>query len=370
MEARTGLGLARNLFLREAREALYLRTGWNLTRPSDIKITLTDRCNYRCQYCNHWSRETYRDELDFAQWRDIVDQLRAFLGRFVIQFSGGEPMLSPAFLPLVTHCRVRGIDWGLITNGSMLRGRPLEQLVAARPLNVDISVDSNRAGAHDRVRGIPGSLVRITENLRALLAARAASGQRFPVRIKPTVHADNFDHLREIVDWAQEMDGGLLVDFSPVRLGEGEARDRLYVTGDNALARLDMEIEALIAMKAAGAPIETSVDKLRAIGAHFRGEPVRQGKAGCLVGLRTLDIRPDGRVNQCWRFRDSGDLRTETPEALWARTRRTIAAQALACEHAETRRCGTACTAHRSFVQDVRRGLLYRNAGKSSPDSE
>lgn len=368
MERRTALALARDVFLREAREELYLRTGVNVTRPSDIKITLTDRCNYRCAYCDHWSRERYRDELDVDQWRDIVDRLKSFLGRFTIQFSGGEPMLSPAFLPLVAHCHARGVRWGLITNGSLLRGRSLEQLVAARPLNVDISIDSSRAATHDAVRGVPGSLARLSGNLAALLQARAATGQSFPIRIKPTVHARNFDHLRDIVHWAQGI-GDLLVDFSPVRLARGAVRDELYVAGDNALALLDAEIEALIALKAAGAPIETGVDKLRAIAAHFRGEPVRQGAAACRVGLRTLDIRPDGQVNHCWRFQNRGNLAQESPQALWRRTRETVAAQALACEHAETRRCGTACTAHRSLAQDVRRGLLYLGMGKPAPDA-
>lgn len=369
METRTALLLARDVFLREAKEALYLRTGWNITRPSDIKITLTDRCNYRCEYCDHWRRETYRNELDFEQWRGIVDGLRSFLGRFTIQFSGGEPMLSPAFLPLVEHCRASGIRWGVITNGSMLRGRTLERFVRARPLNVDMSVDSDRAAAHDRVRGVPGSLARLSENLARLIALRDESGQRFPIRIKPTVHAHNFDHLRDIVTWAQGI-GDLLVDFSPVRLGKGQDRDRLYVAGDNALARLDAEIEALIAMKEAGAPIETGVDKLRAISAHFRGEPVRQGRSACLVGLRTLDIRPDGQVNHCWRFHNSGNLTSEPPEALWQRVRRTVAAEALACEHVETRRCGTSCTAHRSLSQDISRGLRYAGLRKRAAGSE
>lgn len=363
MELMTALGLARDVASRELREALYFRTGLNLTRPSDIKISLTDRCNYRCGYCNHWNRPSYRNELDFDQWRGIVDGLRAYLGRYTIQFVGGEPMISPAFLPLVEHCREQGIRWGVITNGSMLRGSRIDRLVAARPLNIDISIDSSRPEIHDAARGVAGSLSRITGGVRQLLAARAASGLRFPIRIKPTVHVLNFDHLREIVGWAQDM-GGLLVDFSPVGLTDKEGQARFYVTSDEALARLDEEIEALIALKQGGAPIEASVEKLRAIGEHFRGARITQARSSCVVGLRALYVRPDGSVDHCWRFRDRGNLAEEKPAQLWARTRATVADEAVRCAHITTNRCGVACTSHRKLAQDVRRGLLYAGIGR------
>lgn len=362
MKKSVALGLARTVMVREAREAIYLWSGLNYTKPSDIKISLTDRCNYRCEYCDHWTRDHYVAEINVGQWIAIVSELKDYLGNPTIQFSGGEPMLSRAFLPLVEHCNVIGVRWGVITNGSLLNGVALQRLVGAHPLNVDISMDSSRAESHNLSRGVPNSLERIQRNLRQLNGEREVSGQSFPIRIKPTVHSRNFDHLCEIVEWAGDI-GDVMIDFSPVRLPQGKERSELYVSGDERLARLDLEVSRLIEMKSLGAPIETSDEKLLAICAHFKGEKVDHGNAVCRVGLRTLDIRPNGVVNHCWKFHNVGNLATETSRNIWNRTRQTIAAQAVACEHVSSGRCGTACTAHRSLSQDILRGMRYLGAG-------
>lgn len=358
MDKRTAIGLAYTVLNREIMEAIYLKTGYNFTKPNHILISLTDRCNYKCGYCNHWHREQYVDELSLEKWIEIVNELQSYLGRFSIQFLGGEPLISPAFLPLVEHCHHIGVRWGFITNGALLTGTRIERLVAAAPMNIDISIDSNRSSCHDEARGVTGSLDRLSANLEKLKQARADSGQSFPIRLKPTVHRLNFDHLQEIVEWASSLTG-VLVDFSPVRLPKGEERDRFYVTGSAPLARLQEEIEGLIAMKSAGAPIETSAKKLRAIIAHFSGEDVKQGNDICRTGLRMLDIRPNGVVNHCWRFHDIGNVAVESSKSIWLRSQDELTAKTIACQHVFTGRCGTACTAHRRLADDVRRGLKY-----------
>ncbi len=358
MERKVAAQLALSVVSRELREAIYLYTGANTTRPSDIRIALTDRCNYRCVYCDHWQRQEYPSELDAEVWCAIIDELKLFVGQLKIQFAGGEPTISGAFLPVIEHCKQTDVNWGMITNGSSLRGQMLRRIIDACPMNIDISIDSSNSECHDRVRGVEGSLDRITGNLKALLLARAQSGRHFPIRIKSTVHSANYRYLTDIVAWAEAV-GGVLVDFSPVRLPKGEGRDVLYVHGEECLEALRAQIENLIAMKRRGAPIETSEQKLRSFHDHFQAKPVRHGKAQCRVGLRTLDIRPDGIVHHCWRFHSAGNLTTEGPGLLWERTKRNVARKAVDCSYASTGRCGSACTTHRSLTQEIARGLRF-----------
>ena len=353
MLSRAGAGAKRG-----ASERLYLSTGLNLTRPTSIRITLTERCNYRCRYCNHWRQDSYPDELNLDDWKRNILSLGRFLGPFPLQFLGGEPFIWPGFLELAAFCRSNGVRWGVITNGSALGARAVAAVVEAHPTNVDVSIDSRNAGIHDHARGVIGSSKHIEAGVDRLAAARRAAGQTFPIRIKPTVHRTNLETLPEVVQWAASKEG-VLVDFSPVRLWADTAKAEHYPSTPAELQALEQVVARLIDMKRAGFPIETSEAKLQAINKHFAGEIETHAYQQCRVGLRTFDIYPDGEVQHCWKYA-IGNLRESTPEDIWhGSARKQTIADTLACDLAGGNVCGTACTSHRSPIQEVRRAFLY-----------
>jgi len=348
--------LARKVIQRTSTEQLFLRSGLNLTKPNDIRATLTERCNYRCIYCHHWRQESYTDEMSLEEWKSAFSSIRDFLGRFAVQFLGGEPMLVPWFADLVRFCSEIGIDWGVITNGSSLSSARVEALVAADPLNIDISLDSRDASAHDYLRGIRGSMQHVSEGVHRLVEARRRAGARFAIRIKATVTRQTVEGLGEIVTWAETMPS-VVVDFGPVRLRREKDIADMYPAGPEEMARLERQIEQLIERKQMGAPIETSVSKLRGMATHFRREPLSHGVGSCRVGLRSIDIRPNGDVDHCFKFKRIGNLREASMRQIWTgQAHREVVDQTVACPLFETT-CAMTCLAHRSLRQDIARGV-------------
>lgn len=207
--------LASRALRRSMAESLYLNSGINLTKPNDIRATLTERCNFRCVYCDHWRQDSYADELTLEQWQAALQSIRDYVGRFAVQFLGGEPMLMPWFFELAAFCHATGIDWGVVTNGSSLSADRVARLVAAMPLNIDVSIDSRGEAVNDRLRGWKGAMRRTAAGITALAAAREAAGARFPIRVKTVVSRDNIDDLDELVAWAASMPG-VTIDLSPV----------------------------------------------------------------------------------------------------------------------------------------------------------
>ena len=69
-----------------------------------------------------------------------------------------------------------GSQWGVTTNGSALTDSIIKRLVAARPFNINISIDSHVAEVHDFSRGIAGSFERITKQLKKLITYRNDQG--------------------------------------------------------------------------------------------------------------------------------------------------------------------------------------------------
>jgi MoaA/NifB/PqqE/SkfB family radical SAM enzyme len=344
---------------RSLRERLFHRTGLDLTNPAFVQCTLTDRCNYKCQYCMHWRLNTYPEEMDASDWKGAIQSLRGFINPLLIDFSGGEPTIYPHFLELVEFCNSNNVDWIITTNGSSLsKDRFVKRLVAASPLKIDVSVDSASKNVHDGARGVPGSLERIEQGLSALIAERNSSGKRFPIRIKVTVHRLNASKLAPIVHWAKRI-GATSIDFNPVRLWREEEINTLSIKDRHQIDVLQAEVEKLIKLKLEGAPIETSVDGLQGLLSHF-SDSLEFGKARCRDPLRNFLIGPSGDVKVCGCSLPIGNIKRQSAKEIWHNKEAKLARLAsLQCSLTIAVAKGTtSCTAHRSILDDVRRALM------------
>lgn len=349
--------LGQRRLAQELREAAELRTGLPLSRPFAIRAHPTERCNYKCGSCACWRLDEYPAEMSLAQWQHAFDDLQRYVGRFNVQFAGGEPLLFKPFLDLVQWCADRQIDWGMITNGSALTASNVARLVAASPLNVDVSVDGASDAVHDASRGVEGSLARIHQGLQRLRTARDAAGAGFPIRIKATVHRNNLHEMRALVDWAVQA-GASSVDFSPVRPWTGEVSRDLWLRPSDE-ARLEQMVDRLIEAKRAGAPIETEERRMQSWIAHFRGDSVVPERTPCRVGLRDFHILANGDVRSCWEYPVIGNVTRQSAREIWtSATARRQRAETLACSLLGSPRCATSCLAHRTIAQDWKRVVM------------
>ena len=114
-------------------------------RISDLRVSVTDRCNFRCQYCMPADGLPWleRDEiLSFEEIERIV-RLMARMGVTDLRLTGGEPLVRREFPRLVSMLApIEGIeDLSLTTNGYLL-DRDAAALVDAGIKRVNVSIDS------------------------------------------------------------------------------------------------------------------------------------------------------------------------------------------------------------------------------------
>jgi GTP 3',8-cyclase len=98
----------------------------------DLRISVTDRCNFRCTYC--MPRNVFNDKYQFLPhdevltFEEIVRLAKIFRGHGVekIRLTGGEPLLRHGIERLVEMLAraLPGVDLTLTTNGSALKARP------------------------------------------------------------------------------------------------------------------------------------------------------------------------------------------------------------------------------------------------------
>jgi GTP 3',8-cyclase len=114
-------------------------------RIADLRVSVTDRCNFRCQYCMPAEGLPWvsRDEvLTFEEIERLV-RLAAEMGIVDVRLTGGEPLVRRDFPALVGMlARIDGLeDLSLTTNGYLLE-RDADALVEAGLQRVNVSIDS------------------------------------------------------------------------------------------------------------------------------------------------------------------------------------------------------------------------------------
>jgi GTP 3',8-cyclase len=111
---------------------------------TDLRISVTDRCNFRCVYCRSADPENYRDHDEILSWTELERLARIFVGVGIrkVRITGGEPMVRDGLEKFVSHLKDVGIqDLSMTTNGHLLADR-CEALISAGLHRINISLDS------------------------------------------------------------------------------------------------------------------------------------------------------------------------------------------------------------------------------------
>ncbi len=194
----------------------------------DLRISVMDRCNFRCPYC--MPRETFGEGYRFhpaaqrLSFDEILRLARAFAAEGVrkIRLTGGEPLLRTGLADLVGELSgIEGIeDLALTTNGVLLAQHAAE--LAAQGLSrVTVSLDSIDAETFRRMNGGFDGIERVLDGIRAAIEAGLA-----PVKVNAVVQrgindgqvldlAAHFRGTPVVVRFIEYMDVGTRNDWRP-----------------------------------------------------------------------------------------------------------------------------------------------------------
>jgi cyclic pyranopterin phosphate synthase len=122
--------------------------GDRLGRPlKDLRISVTDRCNFRCRYC--MPREVFGKDFPFLERAEIMsfEEIDRLAGIFIdlgvekIRLTGGEPLLRKNLPDLISMLSMRGVEIAMTTNGVLLP-RYAPALSAAGLDRITVSLDA------------------------------------------------------------------------------------------------------------------------------------------------------------------------------------------------------------------------------------
>jgi len=186
-----------------------------LGRPMrDLRISVMDRCNFRCPYC--MPRETYHERYRFLgsherlSFDEIVRLARLFVQQGVrkLRLTGGEPLLRTNLPDLIGDLTdIPGIEDVALTTNGVLLARYATELKAAGLQRVTVSLDSLDAEVFARMSGGFGGVEDVLDGIE-----HARRAELTPIKINAVVQRGVNDHT--VLDLVERFRGtGVIVRF-------------------------------------------------------------------------------------------------------------------------------------------------------------
>lgn len=262
----------------------------------DLRVSITDRCNYKCVYCRTGEFGAQYPELAIDEYFRLI-KLFVNLGIEKVRLTGGEPLLRNGLIDLIQRLSglrtLKGepLDLALTTNGHLLE-KLAKPLKAAGLNRITVSMDAVDAPTFERITRVPGSFKKVLAGVRAAREAGLT-----PLKINCVLlRGFNDGEIEGFARFARDEDVVVrFIEFMPLEEGRLWSPE-IVVTLNEIVDRIGREMP-LVPMPAR----EPSETARRYTFSDGRGEigiiaPVSQAFCGACSRVR---LTSDGKIRTC-----------------------------------------------------------------------
>jgi cyclic pyranopterin phosphate synthase len=270
---------------------------------SDLRISVTDRCNFRCVYCRSADPENYREHDEILSWPELARLARLFqtLGIRKIRVTGGEPLVRAGVEDFIAGLDALGIeDISMTTNGHLLAERS-ERLLQSGLDRINISLDTLEAIKFERI-------TRTKSYDSVMRGIDAAQNSRFaPAKINAVlVRGINDDEVEAFAAFAR--DRGVImrfIEFMPLDADRHWTRE-LVVPAAEVFRRIHAQW-----------PLEQIPHERSETARKYRFADGAPGEIGLIAPVTQpfcghcsrIRLTADGKLRTCLFSKDDHDLR-------------------------------------------------------------
>ena len=272
---------------------------------TDLRVSLTDRCNLRCNYCMPAEGLDWMPTEQVLTDDEVVRLVRIgvdLLGIREVRFTGGEPLIRRGLTGIVTQVKEHAPDVEVsLTTNALGLSRTAQALADAGLDRINVSLDTVRRDTFAEITRRD----RLHDVIAGLEAAHAAGLD--PIKINAVLlRGSNDDQAPELLRWCLEHGYQLrFIEQMPLDAQHRWNREEM-ITADEIFTRLDAEFDLAPAAEPRGsAPAELftvdggpgTVGVIASVTRPFCGDCDR------------VRLTADGQVRNCLFAREESDLR-------------------------------------------------------------
>lgn len=285
-----------------------------------IAWEVTRSCNLACKHCRAEAHpEPFEGELTTEEAHALIETFPQ-VGKPIIIFTGGDPLIRPDVFELVSHVKALGLPCAFSPNGTLINPENSQLIKQSGVDRCSISIDGPDAASHDAFRGVPGAFEASVRGMEYLKKAGV------PFQINTTVTKDNLENFKEIFDLCQSLGAAAWHIFLLVPMGRAAGLADQVITAEEYEKVLhwlyDFRKTTNMSLKATCAPHYYRImrQKAKEEGIAFSADNfgLDAMTRGCLGGIGFCFISHTGQVQPCGYLElDCGNIREKKFPEIW-----------------------------------------------------
>lgn len=211
-----------------------------------VLLQITERCNLHCKHCFN-SSVNIGDEISYQVINEIIIPKLVSANVTRVTLTGGEPMIHPEVLDIITAFIKRGIHITLCTNGTGFTDKIIDRLFKLGNVHINVSLDGFSFNSHGRFRGFSNkqSYDKVMQNIHLLGERKLLNG----ILCAPNHFSNNEEYIN-LCKFAKENHAKYVL-FNPLsKFGRGNETQNLSYTMQElidlrkTIEKLNLENEA------------------------------------------------------------------------------------------------------------------------------
>jgi len=272
-------------------------------------------CMLRCKMCYLWERQRDADELNIAEWKDLIDALSKLIVPEPIRlhFGGGEPFSRDGIFDLIKFSAQKNFKTMVTSNGFLVDSRIAGKISDSGLTHITFSLDSLQEKVHDYLRGKKGSQAKVLKAVEHVNDLQ----EKPTLGINCLISAVNLEEILPLARWVisnNKISGvifqAVIQPFDTVPDDQWYKKDMFRELWPKEIERVEYVIDQLIELKKSGNDkISNPVAQLEAFKMYFRNPLEFLKKTACPMNGASLLINWLGQVHLCGMLPNIGNIR-------------------------------------------------------------
>lgn len=295
----------------------------SLCKPTSIHLSITNKCSLRCRQCDIWKNQQ-AEEMSTEKVKKVISDLRAWLGPFTLNISGGEPFTRKDIFEIIRYSTKQDIGVSITTNGYLINKKTAKDILNSGLKSLNISLDGIDSKTHDYIRNKKGCFKRVIKAIDHL----NQPDRKTCLVIATVLMGYNQKEIIPLVDWVEKENLNGII-FQPLYNNFGRKYDPHWYKQNEFWPKNVNEMEeiinVLIGRKKGKSKIINPTKQLRLLKEYFK-DPNIDTALQCKVGIKNYAINENGETLLCFWLNPIGDALKQKPKEIWlskdAKTRR------------------------------------------------